>query len=409
MPAGIPLGRSGWRHHPMNELRRILLLIETTSAYGRALLEGIGEYGDAHGGWRFYVEERGITDRPPAWLSNWEGDGIIFRSHSKFMLDAIQNCGVPAVDTNYKNSRHDHPSVYIDDEAVAEAAVNHFLERGFTNFGFCSVDNEQWVWKRCSSYLGALAAEGMSCHTWSLPDTKRNANWEQLLDDLCRWVSQLPKPIAIFAANDLSGIRLSDACRIGKIAVPDQVAILGADNDTTLNRFCSPPLSSVDPNASRIGYEAARLLDQLMSGEKPPQQQLLLPPAGVIARQSTDVTAINDSELALALTYIRQHACEGIAVSDVVKHLAVSRATLERRFASGLGCTPKQEIFRVRMKHVKRFLDNTDDGLAEIASHTGFGTPFHLSTAFKRSTGISPTAYRQSRRKSSTKFKTKKP
>jgi len=381
----------------MLDTRRVLLLIETSKSYGRALLEGIGRYVEAHGRWSLYVEERGLSDPQPAWLRRWQGDGIIFRSYSPALVQAVNTCGVPAVDTNSRISGHGFPLVYTDEVAVAEAAVAHFRDRRFERFAFCAIEDEPWVRLRREAYLAELARLGLACDCLYVPTGNARSGWERQQRQMAEWVTGLPKPVAILAANDVAGMRLLDACNSADVAVPEQAAVLGVDNDEILNKLASPPMSSIDLDAIRIGYQAAALLGRLMHGDAPPDEPIFLPPAGVITRKSTDITAVQDPELAAALMFIRRHACDGITVHEVVRHVSISRATLERRFADQLHRSPYEEISRVRMEHVQRMLAMTDYTLDDIARQTGFRTASHLSTAFKHRTGQSPSDFRSRR------------
>jgi LacI family transcriptional regulator len=378
----------------MTEPKRVLLLIETAKAYGRDLLEGIGRYAMAHGHWSLYVEERALHDPQPNWLAKWKGDGIIFRSFSAAMVEAIQFCGVPSVETHSQIAGHGFPLVYADEKTIARIAVDHFLQRNFQNIGFCSISEDRWVQWRRNAFVENLKTRRLTCHLLSAKSSEGRSGWEEQLQQLAAWVRQLPKPVAVLAANDVCGMRLIDACRLVNIAIPEQVAVLGVDNDAVLDTLTSPPMSSIDPNAARIGYEAAVLLDDLMHGIAQPQNPIFIEPAGVVARQSTDVSAIEDPELAAALTFIRHNAMRGIVVEDILSFLSISRATLERRFTRSIGRTPKEEIVRVQLEHVKRLLTLTDDSLMEIADLTGFKTCSHLSVVFKRNTGLSPNQFR---------------
>ena len=370
-------------------------MIETSKAYGRGLLTGIGRYATTLGRWTLYVEERALHDRQPSWLADWKGDGIIFRSFNRTMVDAIRRAGLPAVDTNSHVTGHGFPLVYADEEAVARVAIEHFLERGFANFGFCTVEEAPWVEWRRNAFCAQLAGRGLSCHERSVRAGRGQAGWETQLRDLVDWVQNLPKPVAVLAANDVCGLRLIDACRDAGVAVPEKVAVLGVDHDQVLDALASPPMSSIDLNAPRIGYEAAVLLDRMMAGEQPPGRPILIEPAGVMTRQSTDIAAVDDEDLADALSFIRRNALAGITVEDVLEHVCVSRATLERRFAQRLGRTPREEILRVQLDQVKRLLEHTDQSLRKIADGTGFKTASHLSVVFKRAVGCSPSEYRR--------------
>jgi LacI family transcriptional regulator len=378
----------------MLPLRRVLLIVETSKVYGRGLLDGIGRYAMRHGQWSLYVEERGLTDEHPNWLRSWRGDGIIFRSATRRMVEAIRRTGVPAVDTHTNIVDHGFPLVYVDDDRVAELAVSHFLERKFRHFGFCAIEEPRWVEWRRAAYLRHLARLGLTAHTISAPEPGRGVNWDRQRRRLAEWVAALPKPIAVLAANDVCGTRLIDACRTAQIRIPEQVAVLGVDNDEVLCRLTSPPLSSIDLDSSTIGYQAAQLLDDLMNGRPRPAATQWMLPRAVVGRQSTDAMAIEDEDLALALSFIRQYACQGIGVDDVLEHVTISRATLERKFAAGLGRTPGREILRVRLERIRHLLDETTYPLERIAALTGFKNPAHLSVVFKRETGQTPSEFR---------------
>jgi LacI family transcriptional regulator len=379
----------------MPDPRHILLMIETSKVYGRGLLQGIGRYAAAHGRWSMYVEERSLEAQQPLWLRDWEGDGIIFRSHSRSLVDSVCATGAPAVDTNTAITDHGFPLVYVDETGVAQIACEHFLDRRFTHFGFCTLLEDPWVHLRRQAFLKRLNAMGQTCHCLSVKRRPSRLGWDEQRRQLAEWVDTLPKPVAILAANDVCGTRLIDACRSINVSIPEEVAVLGVDNDTVLDPLTSPPMSSIDLNATRIGYEAAALLDRLMRGEPKPEEPVFIKPAGVVARQSTDIFAVDDREVANALSYIRRHATEGIKVAHVLEHLCLSRATLERRFAAAIGRSPKDEICRVRLERVKQLLAHTDYVLPQIADLTGFKTAAHLSVVFKRQTGLSPSQFRE--------------
>ncbi len=375
-------------------VRRVMLVIETSKMYGRALLDGIGRYTRAHGRWAMYVEERALLDRQPSWLRSWRGDGIIFRSNGQPMVDAVRATGLPAVDTNSHVADHGYPLVYPDEDAVARLAVDHFVDRGFRRFAFCTIERARWVEWRQRAFTARLAELGYEdCITTSLRPA-RGGGWDRLVDQLADWVRTLPKPIAVLAANDVCGMRLLDACRLADIAVPEQVAVLGVDNDETLCFLTMPPLSSIDLNVERIGWEAAALLDRMMARGARHKRPRWMEPRAVVERQSSDVLAIDDPVVADAVRFIREHACERITVRDIVDRARVSRRTLELRFAAALGRTPKQEILRIRLERAKTLLADTTLPIAQIASQMGYASFNYFCTVFRRKVGVSPLAYR---------------
>jgi LacI family transcriptional regulator len=187
-----------------------------------------------------------------------------------------------------------------------------------------------------------------------------------------------------------------DYCRRLGIAVPERMAILGGDEDPTINCVSTPPLSCIDFGSERIGYKAAAMLDRMMAGEKPPETVQWIPPVRVVVRQSTDIVAIEDQDVAHAVRFIREHACNGINVQDVAKAVSISRRGLERRFHKFLGRTLKSEILRVQMEHVKMLLSDTMQPIETIARKSGFRAIRHFAELFQRETGMTPRAYRKS-------------
>lgn len=378
----------------MSALRHVLLLIETSKVYGRGLLDGIGRYAMAHGQWSLHVDERGLDEEPARLLRNWKGDGIIFRSTNRAMVHAIRRKGVPAVDTNAAVIGHGFPLVYADENRIAQLAVTHFLERHFEQFAFCALDEPRWVQWRREAYLRELARLGLSAQLFS-PDKLGRLNGDQQLRHLAAWVAELPKPIGVLAANDVCGTRLIAACREAGVRIPEQVAVLGVDNDEVLCRLTSPPLSSIDPDSPTIGYRAAAILDDLMRGVALASEPIWVPAHGVVIRQSTDTLAIADQDLARAMGFIRERACTGIGVEDVVENAGISRATLERKFSACLQITPRQAILKAQMERVKWLLAETNHSLEQIARRTGYKSQSHLSVAFKREFGCTPGEYRK--------------
>jgi LacI family transcriptional regulator len=188
------------------------------------------------------------------------------------------------------------------------------------------------------------------------------------------------------------------ACAEAGRAVPDQVAVLGVDNDEVICELSSPSLSSIEPDTHRLGYAAAALLDRLMAGARPPKQPVLIAPKGIQVRQSSDVLAMEDPDVAAAVRIIRDGACTGISVGDVVRQLAISRPTLDRRFVRLLGHSPKAEIERVRFERATSLLAETPYKMERIAGLLGFGTAPQFAIAFKRYTGLTPSQYRNHRK-----------
>ncbi|MEO7415140.1 MAG: DNA-binding transcriptional regulator [Opitutaceae bacterium] len=380
---------------PPRGRRQVALLIETSNAYARGLLQGVVHYIREHQPWSFHLIEQGRGDDPPAWLEQWHGDGIIARIETPRIARAVVRAGVPAVDMSAARLVPTLPWVETDDEQIAKLASEHLLERGFKNFGFCGDARFNWsVWreKHFRAQIGARH------QVQSYVPLISGADLTSQVEDIRRWLLELPKPIGIMACYDNRGQQVLDACRRAGLSVPGEVAVIGVDNDELLCDLASPPLSSVIPNAHRAGYEAAALLDRMMAGKRVPATARLIPPRGVAARQSTDVLAVDDRDVARAVQFIREEACTGINVSDILRAVPLSRRVLEQRFQRLLGRTPREEILQVRLNRVRQLLAETSLSLYQIAERTGFEHVEYLSVVFKRETGETPSGYRNGAR-----------
>jgi LacI family transcriptional regulator len=379
----------------------VALLIESSRGYGRGLLHGIAEYVRGHGLWSIYVHRHHLYDAPPDWLRDWRGDGIIARVENQKLARAIRARKVPAVDLRGRLSGIGMPAILTDDEAGARMAADHLVERGFRQFAYCGFVGTHYSDERSHCFRAALDKAGFPCSTYQPPRHLRGGNTEKMEqqgliyeEDLARWLAGLPKPVGLMACNDARGHQVLNACRELGIAVPDEVAVLGVDNDDVVCDLCDPPLSSVVPNTQRIGYEAAVLLDKMMAGEAPPEQTIYISPLNIVTRRSTDVLAIEDPDIAAAVRLIRERACSGLTVEDLLAQVPLSADVLERRFQRLLGRTPKAEIVRVQLQRVKQLLGETELSLKQVAVRAGFTYTEYMSAVFKCKTGVTPGRYR---------------
>ncbi len=366
----------------------VALLIETSNSYARGLLEGIIGYVRAHDPWSIWLPEQRRGESPPEWLARWQGDGIIARIETAEIARAVARKRLPVVDVSAARPLSTVPWVETDDAAIARLAVEHLVERGFRRLAFVGDAQFNWSRFREEHFVARCASAGATCHVFQPPR-------KSTPDALKRWLAELEKPVGVFACYDIKAQQVLDACRELDLAVPEQVAVLGVDNDPLLCNLCTPPLSSVVPDANRTGYLAAELLDRMLAGHPVPAQAHLLPPLGVETRHSTDILAIEDSDVAAALRIIRERARDGIDVNDLLRTLPVSRRVFETKFRKLVGRTPHEEIVRVRLQRVQQLLRETDLSIAEIAPRVGFDHPEYLTVAFKRSFGITPSQFRK--------------
>ncbi|HEY7424031.1 MAG TPA: substrate-binding domain-containing protein, partial [Gemmataceae bacterium] len=286
----------------------------------------------------------------------------------------------------------------IDDVAVGRLAAAHLLDRGFTHFGFVGQPNHAYSTQREQGFREIVEQAGhrVVCYHdhHALLFAPMGRLWA-LDRDVQHWVRALPKPVGLFAPNDIWGVQLAEVCRQLDLRVPEDVALLGVDNDDLLCNLARPALSSIALPAERLGHEAAALLDRLLARERPPEQPLLLPPRGVVIRRSSDALALHDPDVAAAVRFIREHSHLLLSVSDVLAEVPVSRRSLERRFRLALRRGVWAEIRRVHLERARELLTSTDMPLAEVAQQSGFSGGVQLSVVFRQETGLTPSAYRR--------------
>lgn len=372
-------------------LPSVALLIETTRSFGRNVLRGIGDYARIYGPWLFHMPAempvRAVPDE-----DEWTGSGIIAQPHQNLQfLKQLQDAGVPVVSLSGPPGAGGLPAVRPNQDAVAELAMRHFRERGFSNFAYCGSPSEV-KWPPTGELFKKLAErDGFGCVIYE--HGYAQAARTLRLADMAKWLRSLPRPVALLAGNDLRAREILDACHLAKLHVPEEVAVLGVNDDELICEMANPPLSSVIHNGRRIGYEAAAMLHRLMSGKKV-LADVVVDPLGVKSRQSTDLLAIDDPEVAAAVRFIRENACSGIRVDDVLDQVPLSRRSLEKRFRQSLGRLPHAEIRRVQIERVKELLVSSDYKLERIAEITGFSTAQYLAGLFHRMVKMTPGAWR---------------
>ena len=379
------------------------MLIESSRSYGRELLMGIAKYVRIHGPWSIEFEEGDPGEHFPKWFGRWKWDGIIARVTTPAMAEVIRRTGVPVVDLSGSLPEARFPRIRSDEEAVGRMAADHLLERGFKTFAFCGFNGTDWSDWRRDSFERRLAEAGFACQAFENPSpmpppsaSDYEQHGERHERELMAWLQSLPRPCGLMACNDARGRQVLNCCREVAVAVPDEVAVIGVDKDEIFCELSDLPLSSVILNTQQIGFEAGALLARLMAGESARATTILVKPIGVMARQSTDVLAIDDRHIAAALKHIREHACSGLDVESLLRAVPLSRSVLERRFSQILGISPKAEILRVRLDRVCRLLAESDLPLAEVAEKTGFEHPEYMSRLFKKKMGTTPGEFRKS-------------
>lgn len=384
---------------PRHDIPHVAIFIETSRSYGRGLLRGVRRYLTLHGPWSVFIESRALESEPPPWLKSWRGDGILTRTGTQKMADVIRDVGVPTVELRSTRLKHNFPFIGADNENLGRMIAEHLLERGFRQFAIYDLGTEVFFEQRRQSFVDTVSELGYPVSIHRIPGNREQpADWESHQEALADWLQKLPKPVGVMACTDQLGFWLLDACRRAGISVPEEVAVVGAEDDETFCELSIPPLSSVQLHGEKIGFQAAVLLESLMSGEKPPEQPILIPPLGITVRQSSDILAIDDRDLAAALRLIRERACHGVTIEEVLRQVPLSRSSLERKMRQLLGRSPQAEIMRIRIDRVKQLLRETDWSLDGISGRSGFGSPQVLCDRFRKYVGMTPGAYREQTR-----------
>jgi LacI family transcriptional regulator len=385
------------------KVSRVALLVETSRGHGRQIVDGVARYAAEHGPWSLRLEPRNLDDQPPGWLRSWQGDGIIVRCDSSRMARAVLATGLPVIDVRGGAPEAGLPLVGVANEPVADAAFEHFRARGFRHFAWCDLFRmrRRWIDVRRDRFLDRVRRSGGlgSCFR-SRRKVPRDASWSaQGMADLTHWLAALPRPVAILACDDEQAHLVLDAALAVGLRVPEDVAVMGIDNDEVFCRASVPQLSSIDVNAFTVGYQAAAALARSMEGRRVPARALF-PPRGVVARQSTDTVATESPEAQAALELIRERACAGLTAADVAEKLAISRSTLDRLLREAVGQSAAAAIMNVRLTKVKADLAGTDLALKVIARRAGFRSVQHLSNLFRVRAGVTLGRYRRETRRS---------
>jgi LacI family transcriptional regulator len=369
-------------------------LVETSNSYARGLLIGIRKYAASRPEWSIYIGEHSRDETDLSWLDGWQGDGVLARIENEETALQVRRLGVPAVNLSSAGLAPELPCVETDDDMIAQWAVDHFVERGLSHLAFCGDSRFGWSVKRQARFADHAAEHDKTVHSFELSTRSVAENRRSLMD----WLQALPKPVGVLACYDIAGQEILEACKIAGISVPDSVVVLGVDNDDLLCNLTSPPMSSIQPDTSRTGFLAARLLDEMMAGTELEPRMHLIEPLRIVVRQSSDLLHVDDAVVSGALRYIRQHASGSLNPDSIARHVGLSRRSLDLRFLRLVGRSVHQEVVRARMGRVSDLLLRTDLTLPQIAERLDFPHSEYMSVAFRRLTGLTPGEYRRANR-----------
>ncbi len=389
----------------MKQKRKVVLALGTERKSGRAILRGIARYASLHTPWVFETEPpfygkypyivgedrraRALTD-----LGDMGADGVIAFAVNKAQAEAFLSTGLPSVIVPVEDTVPGCCCVIEERYAVGLMAAEHLLNRGFKQFAYCGLNRTYWSRVREEGFAHRLNQVGYEPDVYCRDESSRQTSWGLEQRQMAMWLRSLPKPVGLMAFNDERAQQVLEAGKLADVRVPDEVAIVGVDDDDIICDLADPPLSSIAMNFDDVGYEAAHQLHLQMAGKKPSMWEIHQRPTHIVTRQSTDILAVEDKSVSTALRFIRSHAADMITVQDVVNAASVSRRLLERHFQRTLGRSVHKEIQRVHVERACELLLRTDWPLRQVAAQAGFSGSVHLGVAFKRVMKLTPQGYR---------------
>lgn len=379
---------------------RLILLTDFTEAFAHNLQRGILNYSKGREPWVVcrmppsYKQRYGLSG-VLEWALRWGADAIIAQFDNRDDVSLFRRNGIVALAQDYKQRFAEIPNITSRYHETGIRAADFFLSKGFRHFAFYGYRDTVWAEERCAGFRRRIGEAGFGDHFHEYLHPSVDRLWYYDSEPLTRWLSSLPRPTALMACDDTLGSRILEVCRVQGIRVPEELAVLGVDNDELTCALSDPPLSSVSLDIVRGGYEAARLIDSLRNDPSRRGEDIVIEPSVIIDRASTDVYATDDPEILQALRFIHRHLAESFSVADIVSRVPLSRRLLEMRFRQATGCSLHQYVTRLRVRRMAQLLVTTSLPLADIALETGLPDVRNLSRIFKGETGCTPMEYRR--------------
>lgn len=378
---------------------KVILLIDISEEYGQSLMKGIVRYSKERGPWvfcrmpLFYRETLGM-EGIVNFAREWGADGIIAQLYNDVDIKPIMEAGIKLIAEDFKERFSEIPNITGGYREAGALGAAYFLEKGFKNFAFYGFRNIVWSRERSEGFEEFLNAQGYEVFHFDHDSTPTRELWYYKPSALSQWLQSLPKPVAIMTCDDERGQHITEACKHAKIRIPEEIAVLGVDNDSLTCNLSDPPLSSIGLDTEKGGYEAARLMEMMITGEIKEPVDILVKPTQVITRQSTDIASANDIYIAQALRFIHQNIENRINVKDVLKKVPLSRRALEKRFQETTGIGVYKYIYNLQIQKFAQKLLETDKTITEIALESGFNNSKNISRQFKQVKGCTPIEYR---------------
>jgi LacI family transcriptional regulator len=384
----------------MKDLKKIILITENSRSFERGILEGFSRYSNVYGEYFFYM-------LPPYYLRTFDysdviaritklkANGILTRAHNIVFIQQLEKLGLPiiAFDILYDEGFSNISQIRSNDFLVGKMGATYFLDCGFRHFAFWGIENMSWSQGRESAFCEEIANHGFEASIFNQKAINGFPS-NRDISNVIKWLTSLSKPTGLMVCNDDEARYILELCNLAEIAVPEQISIIGVDNDELLCTLCVPPLSSIALDIQAAGYKAAELMARMIRSPDTIKETIFVEPTHIAKRQSSDILAIGDPDVSMAVRYIREYSSENIQPSDVADHTGISRRNLDRLFVSNLNRTVYEEITRVRIDQIQRMILETRMSMSQIAGKLHFNDPTKLSRFFKRETGMTLIAFR---------------
>ena len=376
-------------------MKRIAILAETSLASGRQIVTGISRFLDERNDWSVFQHSGPLGAMDPTAISQWQGDGIIARIANPELLALIQAKGLPTVDVLGNVRPQPFPLVKCNDRAIGASVAQHFVENAHTQFAFIGLGDERWSLEREAGFKDELRGAGQAVHTFHIQQHREQGHpVGDSLDSVKAWLSELRSPIGLMVASDQLAPIIFEACHQLGLAIPENVSVVGVDNDRPFCNLCRPRLSSVEPNHELVGYRAAQTLERLINGEALDQQVIEVNLHTLHQRLSSELIAIDDPALLKALNTIREHACAGISLDAIAKAAGLSRSVLQRRFRQKLNRTVGEVILNEKLRVAREMLSGTELPISLVAERSGFNCQEYMNHIFNKHLHTTPRKYR---------------
>ena len=380
-------------------MHKIILLIDISEEYGQNLLKGVTQYSKENGPWifckmpLFYRETLGI-EGIVNFAREWEADGIIAQLYNDLEIRKVVDAGIYIIAEDFKERFSDIANITGGYFEAGVLGAEYFLKKGFRNFAFYGFKNIVWSRERSEGFERHLNTQGFEVHHFDHDKAPSRELWYYKPSALSQWLQSLPKPVAIMACDDERGQHITEACKHAHIQIPDEIAVLGVDNDVMTCNLSDPPLSSIGLDIQKGGYEADRLMDLMIRNREQLNGNIIVKPTQVITRQSTDIASTSDTYIARALKFIHQNIDSRINVADVIRQVPLSRRALEKRFRDTTGTGVYKYIYNLQIQKFAERLLETEKSISEIALESGFSNSKNISRQFKQVKGCTPVEYR---------------